>query len=61
MVQITIAVLFLLMIRREIKKEQMEYKEKYGMTKKEFLAMRRRMNPESKISLRQRIQDLSKN
>jgi hypothetical protein len=53
--------LFIILVRREYKNEQKEYRQKYGMSKKEFLAMRKRMNPEGKTSLRQWIQDLAKN
>jgi hypothetical protein len=61
MVQITIVILFILLAKRAIKQEEQEYKNKYGMTKKDFLAMRKRMNPEFKITLKQWLQDLSKN
>ena len=61
MVQITIVILFILLAKRAIKQEEQEYKNKYGMTKKDFIAMRKRMNPEFKITLKQWIQDLSKN
>ena len=61
MVQITIVILFILLAKKAIKQEEQEYKNKYGMTKKDFIAMRKRMNPEFKTSLRQWIQDLSKN
>jgi hypothetical protein len=46
---------------KTIKEEQREYKQKYGMSKKDFLALRKQMNPQLKITLKQRIQDLSKN
>lgn len=61
MVQVIIIIVFIILARKVIKEEQREYKEKYGMTKKEFLAMRKRMNPELKLTLKQRIQDLAKN
>lgn len=61
MVQAVIIIAFIILVRKEIKDEQREYKEKYGMTKSQFLAMRKRMNPESKITLKQWLQDLSKN
>jgi hypothetical protein len=61
MVQITIVILFILLAKRAIKQEEQEYKNKYGMTKKDFIAMRKRMNPEFKITLKQWLQDLSKN
>jgi hypothetical protein len=61
MIQIIMITLFIILVRREYKNEQKEYRQKYGMSKKEFLAMRKRMNPEGKTSLRQWIQDLAKN
>jgi ABC-type transport system involved in cytochrome bd biosynthesis fused ATPase/permease subunit len=61
MVQAVIIIVFIILVRKGIKDEQREYKEKYGMTKSQFLAMRKRMNPEFKITLKQWLQDLSKN
>lgn len=61
MVQIVIIIVFTILVWKEIKDEQKEYKEKYGMTKREFLAMRKRMNPELKMTLKQWLQAMSKN
>jgi len=61
MVQIFIIILFIVLAKKAINDEQREYKKKYGMTKREFLAMRKQMNPELKITLKQWFQDLSKN
>lgn len=61
MVQIVIIIVFTILVWKEIKDEQKEYKEKYGMTKSEFLAMRKRMNPELKMTLKQWLQAMSKN
>ena len=61
MAQIVIIIVFTILVWKEIKDEQKEYKEKYGMTKSEFLAMRKRMNPELKMTLKQWLQAMSKN
>jgi hypothetical protein len=62
MIQIFIIILaFIILAKYIIREEQQEYKQKCGMTKNEFLAMRKRMNPELKITLKQWLQDLSKN
>jgi hypothetical protein len=61
MVQIFIILAFIILAKIIIKEEQKEYKQRCGMTKDEFLAMRKRMNPEFKITLKQWLQDLSKN
>jgi hypothetical protein len=62
MIQIFIIILaFIVLAKYAIKEEQKEYKQRCGMTKDEFLAMRKRMNPEFKITLKQWLQDLSKN
>jgi hypothetical protein len=50
------------LLRKEYLNELKEYKDKHGFSKKEFLEMRKQMNPEyRKFNLRQFIQDLSKN
>lgn len=56
-----ITVVFIILAKFIIREEQQEYKKRCGMTKNEFLAMRKRMNPEFKITLKQWLQDLSKN
>jgi len=62
MIQIFIIILaFIILAKFIIREEQQEYKNRCGMTKNEFLAMRKRMNPELKITLKQWLQDLSKN
>lgn len=54
-------ILVVFLVNKTIKQEKKEYKEKHGMTKKEFIAMRKVMNPQFKTNFRQKIQDLSKN
>ena len=61
MIHIILIPLVVFLVHRTIKEEQREYKQKYGMSKKDFLALRRQMNPHLKLTLKQRIQDLSKN
>jgi len=61
MINIILILLVTFLSYKTIKEEQMEYKQKYGMSKKDFLALRKQMNPQLKITLKQRIQDLSKN
>ena len=62
MIQIFIIILaFIILARFIIREEQQEYKSRCGMTKNEFLAMRKRMNPDYKVTLKQWLQDLSKN
>jgi len=62
MIQIFIIILaFIILAKFIIREEQQEYKNRCGMTKNEFLAMRKRMNPDYKITLKQWLQDLSKN
>ena len=61
MINIILILLVTFLGYKTIKEEQREYKQKYGMSKKDFLALRKQMNPQLKITLKQRIQDLSKN
>ena len=61
MIHIILILLVAFLIYRTIKEERTEYKQKYGMSKKDFLALRKQMNPHLKLTLKQRIQDLSKN
>lgn len=61
MINIILILLVIFLGYKTIKEEQREYKQKYGMSKKDFLALRKQMNPQLKITLKQRIQDLSKN
>ena len=61
MINIILILLVTFLGYKTIKEEQKEYKQKYGMSKKDFLALRKQMNPQLKITLKQRIQDLSKN
>jgi hypothetical protein len=61
MINIILILLVTFLSYKTIKEEQKEYKQKYGMSKKDFLALRKQMNPQLKITLKQRIQDLSKN
>lgn len=61
MINIILILLVTFLGYKTIKEEQIEYKQKYGMSKKDFLALRKQMNPQLKITLKQRIQDLSKN
>jgi hypothetical protein len=61
MINIILILLVTFLSYKTIKEEQREYKQKYGMSKKDFLALRKQMNPQLKITLKQRIQDLSKN
>lgn len=61
MINIILILLVTFLGYKTIKEEQKDYKQKYGMSKKDFLALRKQMNPQLKITLKQRIQDLSKN
>jgi hypothetical protein len=61
MIQVAMFILVVFLVNKTIKQEKKEYKEKHGMTKQEFIAMRKVMNPQFKTNFRQKIQDLSKN